>query len=218
MWVKKFYWFCDCVAVKEISEYTGNIHQLQCWSQELFGYEFAIIHSVTSMMKDADGLSRYIDVLIHCYFAQAARVRADNVVQRPFVYSYDAFNTCSSPRRITPSDVTIVTKQSSLLPAHSIIYHSPINFISMSNIQSYPFTPPTSPKFHPISLSENIFWLSFDPFTTSFASLLSKWPGGSVTSYSIKTDVTHHHIPLLCHQQPYQHIRRFLIYCFIYAY
>ena len=64
----------------------------------------------------------------------------------------------------------------------------------MSNIQSYPFTPPTSPKFHPIIPSENIFWLSFDPVTTSFASLLSKWPGGSVTSYSIKTDVTHHHI------------------------
>ena len=67
----------------------------------------------------------------------------------------------------------------------------------MSNIQSYPFTPPTSPKFHPIVPPENILWLSFDPVTTSFASLLSKWPGGSVTSYSFETDVTHHHISYL---------------------
>ena len=64
----------------------------------------------------------------------------------------------------------------------------------MSNIQSYPFTPPTSPKFHPIVPPENILWLSFDPVTTSFASLLSKWLGGSITSYSFETDVTHRHI------------------------
>ena len=64
----------------------------------------------------------------------------------------------------------------------------------MNNIQSYPFAPPTSPKFHPITPPENILWLAFDPVTTSFTSLLSKWPGGSVTSYSFETDVTHHHI------------------------
>ena len=84
MWGNKLYLFCDCVAVKEISEYTGNIHQLQRWSQELFGYEFAIIHRVASMMKDVDGLSRHIDIILHRYFAQAARMRADDVAQRPF--------------------------------------------------------------------------------------------------------------------------------------
>ena len=173
---KKFYWFCDCVAVKEISEYTGNIHKLQCWSQELFGYEFAIIHSVASMMKDADGLSRYIDVLIHCYFAQAAHVRADDVVQRPFVYSYDAFNTCSNPRRITTSNVTIVTTLYYLLPALSIIHHSLTNFTSMYTVQSYSITPPISHNFYHIVPPENIHWLSFDLIITSLASLLFKWP------------------------------------------
>ena len=76
------------------------------------------------MMKDVDGLSRYIDVLIHRYLTQAVRMQADDVAQRPFVYSYDAFNVCSNPRRVTKTDVTIVTNPSSLLPAHSIIHHS----------------------------------------------------------------------------------------------
>ena len=78
-------------------EYTRHIHQLRRWSQELLEYEFAIIHRVAKMMKDVDGLSRHINALIHRYLTQAARMRADDVAQRPFVYSYDAFNTCSNP-------------------------------------------------------------------------------------------------------------------------
>ena len=66
-----FYWIYDCIAVKEILEYTGSIHQLRRWSQELLGYEFAIIHRAASMMKDVDGLCRHIDVLIHRYLIQA---------------------------------------------------------------------------------------------------------------------------------------------------
>ena len=194
LWGKKFYWFCDCVAVKEISEYTGNIHQLQRWYQELFGYEFAIIHRVTSMMKYVDGLGRYIDVLIHRYFAQAARMRADDVAQRPFVYSYDAFNTCSNPRRITTSNITIVTKLYYLLPALSITHHSLINFTSMYTVQSYSITPPTSHIFYHIIPPENMLWLSFDLIISSLASLLFKWPWGTVTPFSFETDITYHHI------------------------
>ena len=44
------------------------------------------------MMKYVDGLSRHIDVLIHRHLTQAARMRANDVAQRLFVYSYDAFN------------------------------------------------------------------------------------------------------------------------------
>ena len=46
-----FYWICDCIAVREILDYTGSIHQLRRWSRELFGYEFAIIRRATSIMK-----------------------------------------------------------------------------------------------------------------------------------------------------------------------
>ena len=93
-------------------EYSDNIRHLRRWSQELLGYEFTIIHRVARMMKDVDGSSRHIDVLIHRYLTQAARMRADDVAQRPSVYSCDTFNTCSNPCRITTSDVTIVTKSS----------------------------------------------------------------------------------------------------------
>ena len=61
--------------MKEILEYTGSIHQLRRWSQELLGYEFAIIHRAASMMKDVDGLSRHIDVLIHRYLIQVRGMR-----------------------------------------------------------------------------------------------------------------------------------------------
>ena len=167
-----------------ILKYTGNIHQLRRWYQELFGYEFAIIHRVASMMKHVDGLSRHIDVLIHRYLTQVARMRAGTVAQRSFVCSYDVFNTCSNPRRITTSNVTIVTKSPSLFPALSIIRYSSINSTSMYTVQSYHITPPTSHNVHHILPPENIFWISFDPITTSFASLLFKWPGGTVTPFS----------------------------------
>ena len=116
-------------------------------------------------MKNVDGFSRHIDVLIHRYLTQAARMRADDVAQRPFVYSYDASNTCSNPRRITTSNVTIVTKSSSILPALSIIHHSPINFTSMYTVQSYPINKPTSHNFHHIV-----------PQKTSFGYLLTPLP------------------------------------------
>ena len=81
------YWICDCIAVKENLEYIGSIHQLRHWSQELFGCEFAIIHRAASMMKDVDGLSRHIDILIHRYFTQASRMRLADIAQRLFAYS-----------------------------------------------------------------------------------------------------------------------------------
>ena len=31
-----------------------SIHQLRRWSQELFAYDFSILHRSTNMMKDAD--------------------------------------------------------------------------------------------------------------------------------------------------------------------
>ena len=147
---KKFYWFCDCVVVKEILEYTGSIHQLRRWSQKLLGYEFAIIHRKASMIKDMDDLSGHIDLLIHRYLTQSSLMQTDDVIQRPFVYSYDYFYTCSNPRHITASDTTMVTKESSLLPSLSIIPHSPINFISTPAAQSYSALSPKAHTFHHI--------------------------------------------------------------------
>ena len=112
----KFYWICDYIAVKEVLEYTGSIHQLRRWSQELLGYEFAIIHPAASMMKDVDGFSRRVDVLIHRYLIQASRMHLADRTTRPFAYSFDYFVACSNPRRVTTSDTTISTAASSSLP------------------------------------------------------------------------------------------------------
>ena len=103
-------------AVKEILEYTGSIHQLHRWSQDLLGYEFVIIHRDASMMKDVDGLGRYIDVLIHRYLTQACGMRLIDIAKRPFAYSFDSFITCSNLRRFSSSDSTITTEASSILP------------------------------------------------------------------------------------------------------
>ena len=73
--------------MKEILEYTGSIHQPRCWSQELFDYEFAIIHRAASIIKDVDGLSSHIDILIHGYLTQASRMRLTDIVLRSFAYS-----------------------------------------------------------------------------------------------------------------------------------
>ena len=92
LWGKKCYWICDCIAVKEILEYTGSIHQLRRWPQELLRYEFTIILIQASCMHLADRTTR------------------------PFSYSFDSFVVCSNPRRVTTFDTTISTAVSSPLP------------------------------------------------------------------------------------------------------
>ena len=76
------------------------------------GYEFAIIHRAASMMNDVDGLSRYIDILIHRYPTQASRMHLADIAKRPFAYSFDSFISCSNPYRVTASEITIPTEAS----------------------------------------------------------------------------------------------------------
>ena len=72
-------------------EYTGSIQKLRHWSQELLGYEFAIIHRASSMIKDVDDLSRHIDVLVHRYLTQARCMHLVDIAKRPFAYSFNSF-------------------------------------------------------------------------------------------------------------------------------
>ena len=191
---KFFYWICDCIAVKEILEYTGSIHQLRRWSQELLGYEFAIIHRAARMMKDVDGLSCHIDVLIHRYLIQAHDMQLVDITKRPYAYSFDSFISCSNPRHVTVSDSTITTEATSTLSPLSTIHHSPIHFTLSSILQSYSVSNTITSIFHHIVPPEDIIWLSFDSITTSFDSLLFLWPGGTVTDFRFKTDLHHRRI------------------------
>ena len=44
LWGCHFYWMCDCKAIEEIIEYTGNIAMIQRCTQELLGYHFTVIY------------------------------------------------------------------------------------------------------------------------------------------------------------------------------
>ena len=61
LWGAEFFWLCDCSAIKEVLEYTGDIHQVRRWAQELLGYHFRIFHRPARMMRDVDGLTRRFD-------------------------------------------------------------------------------------------------------------------------------------------------------------
>ena len=89
--------------MKKISEYSGFIYQLRRWSQELFGYEFAIIHRVSRMIKDVDGLPSHIEPFIHSYLVQDNHIHFDDMATRPFTFSYNLFATYSNPCRINTS-------------------------------------------------------------------------------------------------------------------
>ena len=69
---KKYYWICDYNSIKEILEYTRSVHQLRCWSQELFGYDFSIIRRSKNIMKNINVLSHNIKHLIHQYLVTAS--------------------------------------------------------------------------------------------------------------------------------------------------
>jgi len=197
--------------------YTGSIHQLRRWSQELLGCELTIIHRVANMMTDVDTLIQHINIIIHIYLTQDSHMRGDDVVQRPFVYSYGCFNTCSNPCRITASDTSINTETSSLLPSLSIIYHYPINFKSTPITQSYSTLSFKSQTFHHIVPRQDILSLSFDTVTTSFGSLLSLWPGDSMTNFSFETDPKYYQF-LFCPHLLHLHIQHFPIYYIIYIF
>ena len=191
---KTFYCFCDYIAVKEILKYTSSTRQLRCWSQGLFGYKFAILHRAASMIKDDDGLSKYIDILIHRYLTQASHIRPTDIAQRPSAYSFDSFISCSNPCRITTSDITITTETSSIFSPLSIIHHSPIHFTSKSIFWSHSVPKPISNTLHHIAPPEEIIWLSFDLITTNFGSLLSLWSGGTVADLKFKTTLRNYRI------------------------
>ena len=94
LWGKKFYWIGNCNYIKEILEYTGSIYQLRRYFQEIFAYDFSIIHHPTPMMKDVDTLSRHPNLLISQYLATACVMRSRNIRSRPFAYNYDVFHRC----------------------------------------------------------------------------------------------------------------------------
>ena len=121
-------------------------------------------------------------------------MRLADIAKRSFAYSFDSFISCSNPRRVTASNITITTDSSSTLSPLFIIHHSPLHFTSTSILQSYSVPTPISHTCHHIVPPEDIIWPSFVSINTSFSSLLSLWPGGSITEFKFETSLQNHRI------------------------
>ena len=89
--VVPFYWLCDCLAMKEIFDYSGSIAQVARWAQEMLGYNFVIVHRSNKMMIDVDALNRIYGKRISLYIAFTSYLRNRDEHQRPFAYEPSVF-------------------------------------------------------------------------------------------------------------------------------
>ena len=99
LWGTHFYWICDCMAVQEILEYSGNIHVICRWAQELLGYNFTVLHRPARMMADVDALSRRFGKLIATHLSIAAIMKTRDITNRPFAYDASTFESFSRLRK-----------------------------------------------------------------------------------------------------------------------
>ena len=117
-----FYWLCDCNAIEEVLKYNDSIHQLKRWGQKRLVREFVIIHRLAAVMQDFDGISRYINPLIHQYTITASRLHIEDVAIRPFAYSVDDFIRSSNARHVTTSDALSSSITISSIPSIPTLY------------------------------------------------------------------------------------------------
>ena len=111
LWGTHFYWMCDCIAVKEILEYDGEIHMICRWAQELLGYHYSIIHRCERMMKYVDSISRRFGPAIAVYIRAAALLITVDRQRRPLAYD-----------KIIPNS----TSEAKYLPSHCLDLHVPV--------------------------------------------------------------------------------------------
>ena len=98
LWGNKFWWMCDCKAVREVLDYQGTIHMVSRWAQELLGYNFEVIHRKDTMMKDVDAITRRYGPQYATHLMIAAGLRGLDCNSRPSAYSQLQF--ANKPTRI----------------------------------------------------------------------------------------------------------------------
>ena len=82
-----FFWLYDMKTTYRIMYYTGPIHILRRWCQELLAYNFSCIHRSHSIMVDVDYLSRMHNELIKSHVSIANRLSLVDRETRPEGYS-----------------------------------------------------------------------------------------------------------------------------------
>ena len=103
LWGRHFYILCNCMAIQEILEYSGNIHMICRWTQELLVYSFTILHRPAKMMQDVDALSRRFgkDAAYHFHIAHNLKLR--DIAARPTAYDKTNFESYSKKRTKPPA-------------------------------------------------------------------------------------------------------------------
>jgi hypothetical protein len=93
LWGSKFFWLCDCSAIKEILDHDGPIHQICRWAQELLGCFFQVFHRPACMIKDVDGLKRFNHPLVAQHHQVALQLCLANRTTRPAAYEPAVFHS-----------------------------------------------------------------------------------------------------------------------------
>ena len=127
------------------------------------------------MMQDVDGVSWYIDTLVHQYTINASRLHAEDATIRQFAYSFDIFHRCHNPRHVTAPDALSISITIFSSPSIPTLYHSSIKFLPF-----FPFVLFILFNNKPLNIilpvpgtpSPPITWISFDPVINSLAPLL----------------------------------------------
>ena len=91
LWGCHFWWLCDCSTMKEVLEYSGTIHMVCRWAQELLRYQFRVFHQSNSMMVNVDSFIRRYEPLIamHCMVSTILRQR--DISHKPLAYDSSTF-------------------------------------------------------------------------------------------------------------------------------
>ena len=123
------------------------------WSPELLAYEFVIVHRLAAIIQDIDGLSRYIDHLVHQYTIITSRPHKEDVTIRSFVYSFYVFIHYNNPCHVTASDALYISITTSSTPSIPTLYHSPIKFSTVCNFGSVPIISHQDTECHVLLIS-----------------------------------------------------------------
>ena len=89
LWGTHFYWLYNIKIMYRTMHYTGPIHILQRWYQELLAYHSSCIHRTHLMMADVKYLSRIHDQLIRSHGLIVNQLSLTNILLQPGAYSTD---------------------------------------------------------------------------------------------------------------------------------
>ena len=91
LWGAYFFWLCDCITIKEVFDYDGDIILVIRWVQELLGYNFKVLHRSNEMMVYVDDLTHRFGSLIARHLHIVAILHKRDKEMRPSAYLESTF-------------------------------------------------------------------------------------------------------------------------------